>query len=552
MVTASQLLLADLTALFMASSSSELGSVDLALSMLSPDPTAVPSVRQDSKQPDRCPYLLAEATERFVRSARRGWPGFGEPQADLAALALMRAGLPVPRMATIPELEKEVLTHLPALPRDALQQLALEVAGLRHRKLRRAGMLRMPAEARILRRPADDGPGWLGHMTEAVTDAGQRVFDLGREMLGDMPFMRDFEKKAEEAVRKLGKANILVAGRSGVGKSTLINAVFGREVAKVGMGRPVTQDITWFEPEGLPVRLCDTKGLEMVAFDATLAALAGEIEKAHASGRAEDRIHVLWLCIDEPGARIQDGEVRVAELCARHRIPVIVVLTKAIGPRAFAGTVRKILPDACGVVRVLVEPWDDQPPFGLPELVKVTLETLTFAKAAFEAAQQVDLTRKRETALKIAAAASATAAAAAAVPVPVADAAGVFAANTGMITGIAAAMGVRMTRDNILTLAGSMVGALAVAGGGRLIAGQVLKLIPGIGSVVGGIITAGIAASATYGLGYGFIEFLCRYHTDAGRMPEGEELREGFQRFWETWKEKEKRPPGDAAAPAPA
>ncbi|GAV35820.1 GTP-binding protein YsxC [Roseomonas sp. TAS13] len=548
MATASRLLLADLTALFMASSSSELRPVDLALGMLSPDPITVPSVRQDRKQPDRCPYRLAEAAERLVRSAGRSWPGFGEPQADLAALALMRAGLPVPLMATVPELEKEILAHLPALPRDALQQLALEVANLRHRKLRRAGMLRMPVEAQILRRPADDGQGWLGH----VTDAARRMAGLSREMLGGMPFMRDFEKKAEEAVRKLGKANILVAGRSGVGKSTLINTVFGREVTKVGMGRPVTQDITWFEPEGLPVRLCDTKGLEMEAFDATLAALAGEIEKANASGRAEDRIHVLWLCIDEPGARVQDGEVRIAELCARHGIPAIVVLTKAIGPRAFEGAVRKILPGACGVVRVLVEPWDDRTPFGLPELVQVTHDTLPAAKAAFEAAQQVDLTRKRKTALKIAAASSATAAAAAAVPIPIADAAGVFAMNTGMIAGIAAAMGVPMTRDNVLTLAGSMLGALAVAGGGRLIAGQVLKLIPGIGSVVGGVITAGVAASATYGLGYGFVEFLCRYHTDAGRMPEGEELREGFQQFWETWKEKEKRPPGDAAIPVPA
>nr|WP_233709675.1 GTPase [Helicobacter salomonis] len=34
--------------------------------------------------------------------------------------------------------------------------------------------------------------------------------------------------------------NVLVAGGTGVGKSTLINVVFGEEMARTGQGKPVT------------------------------------------------------------------------------------------------------------------------------------------------------------------------------------------------------------------------------------------------------------------------------------------------------------------------
>ena len=44
------------------------------------------------------------------------------------------------------------------------------------------------------------------------------------------------------------KGNVLVLGNSGVGKSTLINSVFGEEVAKTGWGTTgATPTITVYE-----------------------------------------------------------------------------------------------------------------------------------------------------------------------------------------------------------------------------------------------------------------------------------------------------------------
>ena len=41
----------------------------------------------------------------------------------------------------------------------------------------------------------------------------------------------------------LRKLNILILGKSGVGKSTLINSVFREELADTGIGHPVTPKI---------------------------------------------------------------------------------------------------------------------------------------------------------------------------------------------------------------------------------------------------------------------------------------------------------------------
>ena len=48
-------------------------------------------------------------------------------------------------------------------------------------------------------------------------------------------------QEAAKHLRSIGTVNILVAGQTGVGKSTLINGVFGEGFAKTAIGEPVTQ-----------------------------------------------------------------------------------------------------------------------------------------------------------------------------------------------------------------------------------------------------------------------------------------------------------------------
>ena len=80
----------------------------------------------------------------------------------------------------------------------------------------------------------------------------------------DSPQLQDAIADAiSTATRGAGRVNILVAGKTGVGKSTLINAVFRGDLAKTGAGKPVTQTTQEFSRPGHPLTIIDTRGLEV-------------------------------------------------------------------------------------------------------------------------------------------------------------------------------------------------------------------------------------------------------------------------------------------------
>ncbi len=53
--------------------------------------------------------------------------------------------------------------------------------------------------------------------------------------------------------------NILLMGATGMGKSSLINGLFGEEVAKVGIGKPVNQHLEKYVDEEKGLILWDTR-----------------------------------------------------------------------------------------------------------------------------------------------------------------------------------------------------------------------------------------------------------------------------------------------------
>ena len=60
--------------------------------------------------------------------------------------------------------------------------------------------------------------------------------------------------------------NAVIIGQTGVGKSSLINYLYGEKIAETGVGKPVTTNGFHeydFELNGLPVCLFDSWGLEV-------------------------------------------------------------------------------------------------------------------------------------------------------------------------------------------------------------------------------------------------------------------------------------------------
>lgn len=144
--------------------------------------------------------------------------------------------------------------------------------------------------------------------------------------------LNDLITKGSEVFKEIkqdltSKLNVFIVGKTGAGKSTLINAVFGDKVAKTGSGRPVTQEILKIEVNK-NFSIYDTKGLEMKDFENTYADIENFLEE-DSYKKADEQIHVIWFCIAEPSRRIEEGEKKLFELLKQKDYTIITVITKA-------------------------------------------------------------------------------------------------------------------------------------------------------------------------------------------------------------------------------
>ena len=298
------------------------------------------------------------------------------------------------------------------------------------------------------------------------------------------------ERSIRQATHEIGTVNILIAGRTGVGKSTLINEVFQGRLATTGQGKPVTRETRRFTKKGVPLAIYDTRGLELKEYEQIIDELAEFVGAKAGEPDVNEHVHVAWVCVSEDGRRVEDAEIELHRRLADF-MPVLGVITKARADEGFRAEVQRLLPAANNVVRVraLSERFDDAdlvlPPMGLEELLDATAEVIPEAvRRAFAAAQKASLEFKKKAAHKVVLASAGAATAAGAVPIPFADAALLVPIQVGMLAGISATFGIELSKAFFGTLVAAMAGATGATFLGRAVVSNLLKLIPrgGLGS----------------------------------------------------------------------
>ncbi|BBK38077.1 hypothetical protein STAQ_31550 [Allostella sp. ATCC 35155] len=534
----------DLTGLFAFSTDVDLRPLADLLRRAVPDTLAGdPRVAAAPSRPSRWPDRLADAVDQLARRALRGRLGWGD--SDYAAAlrdTARRIGVATAEDAGMLAVEQAILAHFgfgadgpPVTPPAALAaagDLALAVfhiAALRARSRRR---LRFDVFAVA---PDETAPA----ADPAVDVIAGQV--RGHRFAGWDGLIDRLAGRSERlAFARMAPCNVLVCGKSGAGKSTLVNAVFGRDLAATGIGEPVTDQAQWYGEPGFPVRLLDTRGLEAGDYAGSRAALEAAIVAARREAATDRQLHLAWLCIDNGAGRIEESDRALAQLLADQGVPTILVLTKGWEDRGMEALAKERLPEL-PVVRVVAAPrrfasGTTVPASGLACLVEESERRVPEGqRGAFAAAQSVAIEPKVRAARRVIDGATASAAALAATPIPFVGWAALAPVMIAMVAGISRAVGVEVRDDRLGGLALSVAGALATGLGVRsaaAFAGNLAKLVPGVGSVLGGAITAAVAGTMTKTAGEAYLDYLVGHIRRHGQWPTADEIVEFLRARW--------------------
>lgn len=361
-------------------------------------------------------------------------------------------------------------------------------------------------------------------------------------MAGGTNWLNDsFRTEYEQASAATGRFNLAVFGKTGVGKSTLVNAIFGEEVARTGIGEPVTKGSHLYVDRVGSLGIVDTQGLEVGIDDKQIL---GELEKLIGRTRKmplSEQIHVAWYCVRGMDRRFEEAEAEFVRTLDALGLPVVIVLTQV--PRNESG----YHPDAVTLAEQIrsrrlpvvqgspyltyakPDPFTGQRSYGLREVLDATFRVAPEGvHGALVAAQEIDTARKAAEAHKYIAAAATSAAAAAASPIPFSDAAMLVPIQLGMMARIAQLYKVKFDRAALMAIASTTAATQA----GRAAFTGLLKLVPGAGTVAGGLIGAGVASSFTFAMGQAWLTVCQRAAAGAfsgvGSVLDTDAVREAF------------------------
>jgi uncharacterized protein (DUF697 family)/GTP-binding protein EngB required for normal cell division len=346
-------------------------------------------------------------------------------------------------------------------------------------------------------------------------------------------FSESFERNFVQQSQEIKKPNLMVVGGTGVGKSSLINRIFGEELAKVGSGAPVTKGCERFEKNHIPLVIFDTEGYEISATGASNSNFTTKIIP-EVEGRKErhlaEQIHLIWYCLSVGNHRVTDYDLENLDLISRKlEIPLAVVLTQCdteeaddSGEGKTSRAFREVLAQQRADYPIFETSTIANLPLQIEELMEWSSTALTddSLRRSFVGAQRGSLKLKRAEANKVVmVAAGASAATAGLNPLPLSDALLIIPQQLAMATKLAHVYGFDSLSGGVMALLKGQLVSIA----GKQLASSLTKLIP----LLGQVINAGVASALTGAMGVALIEIYHRayeHYLDHKTLPDWAQL----------------------------
>lgn len=154
-------------------------------------------------------------------------------------------------------------------------------------------------------------------------------------------------------------------GKTGAGKSTLIDAVLEEDLAPTGIGQPVTKKNEVYSKKmmlpigndsngqygqlGCRLNMYDTVGLEIdsTITEKTLNEIKAHIQKTK-SLMDSSAIHLVWFCVNDRSHCFEDYELElIRKLSIEYEIPFIIVITQCFSDEEgeLEAKIRSTLPE---------------------------------------------------------------------------------------------------------------------------------------------------------------------------------------------------------------